>query len=303
MAAQGGVPPRRNGNGGGMDDRLVVLFPGQGSQTEDMRDDVEAVRPDLIELARAEVGEDPFERVEEGTRWQQPAIFCAALTGWDALSREAEPALMAGHSLGEIAALVAAGALSEEDGLRLVTARGRLMEDAADAARPGGMLAVRAARREVEEPAARHGLTIANENSPRQIVLSGEDQALASVASDLEEQGVKTRRLSVSGAFHSAAMAPAVPRYRDLLDRTEIARPSVPVYSCVTAQPFDDIRRRLAEAICRPVRWLEVLRALYERGARRYVETGPGKVVTGLVRRSLDGVEAEAFALPEAAHV
>jgi [acyl-carrier-protein] S-malonyltransferase len=285
-----------------MDDRLVVLFPGQGSQTEDMRGDVEAVRPDLIDLARTEVGEDPFGRVEEGTRWQQPAIFCAALAGWEALSREAEPALMAGHSLGEVAALVAAGALSEEDGLRLVTARGRLMEEAAEAARPGGMLAVRAPRKAVQEFADKHALTVANENSPEQIVLSGEDEALGSAASELAEEGIRTRRLPVSGAFHSPAMAPAVPRYRDLLDRTEIGRPSMPVYSCVTAEPFDDVPRRLAEAICRPVRWLEVLRALYDRGARRYVETGPGKVVTGLVRRSLDGVEAEAFAVPEAVH-
>jgi [acyl-carrier-protein] S-malonyltransferase len=285
-----------------MDERLVVLFPGQGSQTEDMRAEVAAVRPDLIELAQKEVGEDPFNRAEVGTRWQQPALFCAALARWEALSRDAEPGLMAGHSLGEIVALVAAGAINEEDGLQLVTARGRLMEEAAQAARPGGMLAVRASREAVEETAGKHGLTIANENSPQQIVLSGEDEALASASSELEQEGIKARRLSVSGAFHSAAMGPAVPRYRDLLDRTEITRPSLPVYSCVTAEPFDDVRRRLAEAICRPVRWLEVLRALYDRGARRYVETGPGKVVTGLVRRSLDGVEAEAFALRETAH-
>ena len=284
------------------DERLAVLFPGQGSQTSEMRREVEAVRPDLLELARAEVGEDPFERVEESTRWQQPAIFCASLAGWEALSSEHEPAVMAGHSMGEIAALVAAGALAEEDGLKLVAARGRLMEEAAEAARPGGMLAVRASRRQVEEPAARLGLTIANENSPEQIVLSGEDEALEAVAAELSEEGVRTRRLGVSGAFHSPAMGPSVPRFRAELDRVEVRRPRVPVISCVTAQPFDDPRRLLAEAICRPVRWLGVLRALREHGARRFVETGPGKVLTGLARRSLDGVEAEAFRIPEAAH-
>jgi [acyl-carrier-protein] S-malonyltransferase len=284
------------------DERLAVLFPGQGSQTSDMRRQVEAVRPDLLELACAEVGEDPFERVEEGTRWQQPAIFCAALAGWEALSSEEEPAAMAGHSMGELAALVAAGALREEDGLKLVTARGRLMEEAAEAARSGGMLAVRASRETVEEPAGRLRLTIANENSPEQVVLSGEDEGLEAVSTELSDQGVRTRRLGVSGAFHSPAMGPSVPRFRAELDRVEMRRPRVPVISCVTAQPFDDPRRLLAEAICRPVRWLEVLRALRHRGARRYLETGPGKVLTGLVRRSLDGVKAEAYRIREPAH-
>ena len=126
---------------------LALLFPGQGSQTADMRDQVERHRPDLLALAHAEVSDDLFERAGDGTRWAQPAIFCAALAGYEVLKDRYEPALMAGHSLGEISALVAAGALDAEDGLRLVAARGRLMQEAAEETGDGGMLAVRARER------------------------------------------------------------------------------------------------------------------------------------------------------------
>ena len=124
--------------------QTALLFPGQGSQTPDMREHVERHCPELLELARAEVGDDLFERAEQGTRWAQPAIFCAALAGYDLLRDRVEPDLMAGHSLGEIAALAAADALTAEDGLRLVAARGRLMQEAAEQCADGGMLAVRA---------------------------------------------------------------------------------------------------------------------------------------------------------------
>ena len=119
-----------------------MLFPGQGSQAAGMREQVERWRPDLVLLARAAVGDDPFERADEGTRFAQPAIFCAALAGWRRLRDDFEPELMAGHSLGEISALVAAGAMDAEDGLNLVAARGSLMQEAAEAAGGGGMLAV-----------------------------------------------------------------------------------------------------------------------------------------------------------------
>ena len=124
------------------DPRTALLFPGQGSQTADMRETVERHRPDLLELASNEVGSDLFERAADGTRWAQPAIYCAALAGFAELEAEAD--VMAGHSLGEITALVAAGAIAAEDGLRLVAARGRLMQESADETGDGGMTAVRA---------------------------------------------------------------------------------------------------------------------------------------------------------------
>jgi [acyl-carrier-protein] S-malonyltransferase len=280
----------------------AILFPGQGSQTAGMREQVERWRPDLLLLARGAVGADPFEHADQGTRFAQPAIFCAALAGWRRLRDGFEPALMAGHSLGEITALVAAGALDAEAGLNLVAARGRLMQDAAEAAGDGGMLAVRVGDRdELAELAGDAGLTVANDNSPEQLVLSGPGAALERAEGELRERGVRAKRLPVHGAFHSPAMEAAVPEFREQLDRVELRAPSVPVFSCVTAEPFDDVRERLAQALTRPVRWLDVMRALHERGATRFVETGPGKVLTGLVRRSLEGVDAEAPAL-EAAH-
>jgi acyl transferase domain-containing protein len=275
------------------DETLAVLFPGQGSQTADMRERVERERPDLLELAFERVSADPFELADEGTRWAQPAIFCASLAGWKGL--EQEPALMAGHSLGEISALVAAGALSERDGLLVVAERGRMMQEAADAAGDGGMLAALGDDRDaIDEVAQRLGLTLANDNGPSQVVLSGESGALDEAAVALKERGLRARRLAVRGAFHSPAMEPVVGPFRQLLDRIEVREPRVPVLSCVTAEPFDDIRLRLAQAIAHPVRWLDVMRAMGARGARRFIEVGPGKVLTGLVRRTLAGVEAHA---------
>src|ERR1700758_786633 len=119
----------------------AILFPGQGSQTPEMRETVAEVRPDLLSLAEQVVGEDPFPRAEEGTKFAQPAIFCASLAGWEALGRPLGD-YMAGHSLGELAALVAAGCLSEADGVRLVALRGRLMQEAGEHAGDGGMVAV-----------------------------------------------------------------------------------------------------------------------------------------------------------------
>jgi [acyl-carrier-protein] S-malonyltransferase len=268
--------------------QTALLFPGQGSQTPEMRETVERQRPDLLALALEEVGPDLFERAADGTRWAQPAIYCAALAGARELDVHAD--VMAGHSLGEITALVAAGAVGAEDGLRLVAARGRLMQEAAEETGDGGMTAVRARednRDEIAQVAAEAGVQIANDNAPDQLVLSGAVGALDEAEAQLQERGVRAKRLPVAGAFHSPLMEPAVEPFRGAVESVEIGEPRVPVYSCVTAEPFDDIRRRLVEAITNPVRWLEVLRALDARGVTDFVETGPGRVLTNLVKKSL----------------
>ena len=273
------------------DQRTALLFPGQGSQTADMRETVERHRPDLLELAQREVGPDLFERAADGTRWAQPALFCAALAGWESMREDVEPDVMAGHSLGEITALVAAGALSDEDGLRLVGARGRLMQEAAEETGDGGMTAVRARegnREVIAEVAAAANVAIANDNAPDQLVLSGAVSALDDAEAQLKERGVRGKRLPVAGAFHSPLMEPAVKPFRALVNETEIADPRVQVYSCVTAEPFDDIRSLLVRALTEPVRWLDVMRALDARGVTDFVETGPGQVLTNLVKKSLE---------------
>ena len=281
----------------------ALLFPGQGSQTPGMREEVERHRPELLEAATDAVGADPFERVEEGTRYAQPAIYCTSLASW---SRLGEPLgdLLAGHSLGEYAALVAAGSLDPHDGLRLVALRGRLMQEAGerDSGR-GGMLAVLGSGAvSPAQLADRHGLFVANDNAPGQVVLSGPAGALEPAAADAEAAGLRAIRLPVTGAFHSPAMAGGVPAFEAALAEVELSPPRAPVFSGVTAAPFDDLRRRLAEGLTHGVRWRETLLALRARGARRLVEVGPGRVLTGLVRRTLDDVEAVTAGRLEPAH-
>ncbi len=266
--------------------RTAVLFPGQGSQTPEMRGEVAAIRPDLLEHACEIVGHDPFARVEDGTRFAQPAIFCASLAGWERLRMETEPAMLAGHSLGEITGLVAAGSVPELDGLRLVAARGRLMQEASERS-AGGMMAVRGGAAEVEPLLAGTGAVLANDNAPRQVVLAGSVRALEAAQERLAGAGIRGKRLQVSGAFHSPLMEPAVAAFAAQLDRVRFAAPAIPVISCFSPRAIVDPARAIAAALTRPVRWVDTLHALDHAGIERYVETGPGKVLTGLVRRTL----------------
>ena len=271
----------------------AILFPGQGSQTPEMCETVAEVRPDLLSLAEEIVGEDPFQRIEDGTRFAQPAIFCASLAGWAKLGRPSGE-FMAGHSLGELAALVAAGCLRERDGLELVALRGRLMQESGERAGDGSMLALlgSGAAEHASELAESHGLAVANDNSPQQVVLSGDRSAFEAASAAAKELGLRAMELPVTGAFHSPMMAEAVPAFTDALSRVEVTSPDgVTVLSAVTAAPFDDVRAQLAQALTMPVRWRETLLALRELGAERFVEVGPGRVLTGLVKRTLRDVE------------
>jgi [acyl-carrier-protein] S-malonyltransferase len=267
----------------------VALFPGQGSQTPEMRDLVAHRAPDLLERVTALVGEDPFPRAGESTRFAQPAIFCASLAGWDALGLE--PAAAAGHSLGELAALAAAGVLAREDALRLVVLRGELMADADDV---GSMLAlVGASQEDAEAVAAEAGVTVANDNAPGQVVLSGPREKLARAEEVAKERGRRALPLDVAGAFHSPSMEPAVQPFRAALDETELHDAAFPVFSCASTQPFADVRAELAAALTKPVRWRETVLALHEAGARRFVEVGPGKVLARLGKRIVPDVPVE----------
>jgi len=279
----------------------ALLFPGQGSQTPGMRQLVEDVCPELLDRAVTTVGLDPFERINEGTRFVQPALYCASVALWlRAGSPNAD--LIAGHSLGELSALVAAGSLSIADGLWLAARRGRLMQQVAEEQAVGGMLALLGAEATAREIAAAHALTVANDNAPGQLVVSGHGENLEAAGIDAKRQGLKAMLLRVSGAFHTTAMAPALPEYEAALDQIDVEAAKVPVFSSITARPFDDIRRRLAEALVRPVRWRETLLALHALGADRFVEVGPGKVLKGLVRRTIPDVEAKTLTELAVAH-
>jgi [acyl-carrier-protein] S-malonyltransferase len=239
------------------------------------------------------LGFDPFERLDEGTRYQQPAIFLCSVAAWeawraDAPDEAAEVRAAAGHSLGEYAALVAAGVMTFEDALFLVAERADAMADAADR-REGSMLALHGGEDyAVRAMARRLRLTVANDNAPRHLVLSGPVEALA-VAEELapDETGAEAKRLDVSGAFHSPLMEPAAARLEAALARVEVAPGLFPVYCNGTASPFTDVRRELAANLLRGVRWRETLLALRAAGIGRYVEHGPGAVLTGLARQTL----------------
>jgi [acyl-carrier-protein] S-malonyltransferase len=260
--------------------------------------------PELVVQAAEELGADPFEGIAEGTHFAQPALFIAGLAHWMAAG-EPDASFYAGHSLGELPALVAAGALAADAGLRLAVVRGRLMEEAS-AVRPGGMVAALGGADEVvRKVATDHGLTLANDNAPGQMVLSGDADQVGEARKALRAEGAKAIRLPVAGAFHSPLMEPAVPGYREILAATEFGT-TAGAFSCIAAAPFDDVRADLLAALTQPVRWRDTLAAIQAAGATRFLETGPGDILTGLSRRTLgEDVESRSLAdeieVPESA--
>jgi [acyl-carrier-protein] S-malonyltransferase len=270
----------------------AIMFPGQGSQTPEMGQLVARERPDLLQAAIDAVGEDPFARADDGTNFAQPAIFCASLAGWASIGSPV-PELLAGHSLGELGALVAAGALDERDALTLVTLRGRLMHESGLAAGDGSMVAVigAGAADHAREIADASSLTVANDNSPMQIVLSGAQASIPAAIDAAKALGLRAMELDVTGAFHSPMMAAAVPEFEQALADVEFREPVTTVISAVTAKPFADPRRELADALTHPVRWREVMLTMHALGVRRFVDVGPGRVLTGLAKRTLKDVE------------
>jgi [acyl-carrier-protein] S-malonyltransferase len=271
----------------------AILFPGQGSQVAGMRDDVADARPDLLQAACELVGDDPFARVEESTRFAQPAIFCASMAAWTRIADRVEPLAMAGHSLGELSALAAAGAIGEHEALELVVLRGRLMAESGAASGGGTMLAVlRSTPARAAALAARHGVTLANDNAPDQVVLSGPRDRLEAAGNDAGAQGMRAIMLDVAGAFHSPQMAAAVPEFSARLAQTAFTAPSVAVLSCASARPFTDPVDELAQALVRPVQWRATMTALAAMGVGTFVDAGPGKVLARLAPRCVAGAAA-----------
>jgi len=262
------------------------LFPGQGSQTGDLRSQVARDAPELLDLCVELVGEDPFARVTQSTRFAQPAIFCASVAGWMRLREHVRPVALAGHSLGELSALVAAEALDPADGLVLAMRRGELMARAGDGEE--GMLALLGAGEDLPARLAEnHGVVVANDNAPGQVVLAGRLDRLRAASNAARELGARAIMLDVAGAFHSPAMAGAVEPFRAALEQVQLREPVVPVICGWSARPFDDVLEELAAAIVAPVRWREAMLALAALGAEQFVDFGPGSVLAKLVRRNL----------------
>src|ERR687886_642937 len=225
----------------------ALLFPGQGSHAEGMEEPYRG-HP-LLERGLELLGYDPFDNLAQGTRYQQPALFLCSVAAWDAWKAEAgdeadDAIAAAGHSLGEYAALVAAGTLAFEDAVVLVDERADAMAEAGEL-RAGGMVAFLGGDAQaVRALADRIGLVVANDNAPGQLVLSGTLDAIAAAEEVArEETGARARRIDVTGAFHSPLMEPAAARLRAALERTPVAPAKLPVYSNGSAAPFTDVRR------------------------------------------------------------
>ena len=300
------------------DPQLAFVFPGQGSQSLGMLSELAQASP-VIEQAFAEASEGagvdlwsvaqtgPEEQLNQ-TEFTQPALLAAGVAVWRLWSERggARPAQLAGHSLGEYAALVAAGTLSLADAARLVRLRGQLMQDAAPPG-TGAMAAVLGTEdalvQEVcDSVSGKEVVVPANFNSPGQIVIGGHAEAVERALALLAERGVrKAVKLAVSVPSHTPLMREAANRLAEAMKDIEWQAPSLPVVQNVDAEVHDgieSIRDALVRQLYLPVQWTGCVQALAARGASRIHECGPGKVLTGLVKRIDKSLDARALGTP-----
>ena len=287
--------------------KKAYVFPGQGAQFSGMGKDLYESNPKARalfdkadEILGFKISEIMFGGTDEElkqTRVTQPAIFLHSVALAVALGEEFQPDMVAGHSLGELSALTAAGALSFEDGLRLVSARAEAMQKACEI-KPSTMAAVIAlADDKVEEVCAGiDGVVVAaNFNCPGQVVISGEVESVQAACVALKEAGAKRALpLNVSGAFHSPMMEPARAELQKAIEATEFHTPRCAVYQNVDAQPHTDpveIKQNLIAQLTSPVRWTQSVERMCADSATAFEELGPGQVLQGLIKKINKEVE------------
>jgi [acyl-carrier-protein] S-malonyltransferase len=297
--------------------KLGFLFPGQGSTSVGMGVEIATVSPAAARVLDAlrEVRPDVHALCLEGPKDElirtanaQPAIFavdCACLTALE--ERGVRPDLVAGHSLGEYAALVAAGVVDFATGLELVVERSRLMEQATSA-RAGTMMAILRLAPErvaelVEAWQARGVIANANDNAPGQVVISGDTATLEAAAADFNEAGGRVMPLPIGGAFHSPLMQGAQEAFLPALEATMFADARVSVVSNVTARASREgatLKAALRTQITGSVRWRESIETMLAAGVDTFVEVGPGKVLAGLAQRCAQGRDVKVLNVEDA---
>jgi len=286
--------------------RTAYVFPGQGSQYPGMGKDLYEKYPEVREIYQkarqiagfdvAEVSFEADKKTLAQTQYTQPCIFTHSYAVLTVLGSRTEYDGVAGHSLGEYSALVAARVFSFEDGLFAVTQRGKLMSEAKE----GGMIAPLGASLEdvqavVDALKPRGVIEVANYNAPGQFIISGQKDLLDEAAKMLKERGAKkVVPLAVSGAFHSPLMEDAQKEMEKVLAKIDFRPPRVEFYANVTGGRVDDpeqIRKNLVLQLTHPVRWIDIVENMVGAGFGKFVEIGPGKVLQGLIKRINSSVE------------
>ena len=279
----------------------AYVFPGQGAQFSGMGLDLYESSPlaqELFEKANDILGFSITDVMFEGsaedlkqTKVTQPAIFLHSVILAKTLGDSFKPDMVAGHSLGEFSALVAAGALTFEDGLRLVSQRAQAMQKACEL-QPSTMAAVLGLDDDVVEKVCENieGVVVAaNYNCPGQLVISGEIEAVNKACEALKEEGARRALvLPVGGAFHSPMMEPAREELAAAIENTTFSKPNCPIYQNVTASAITDeneIKANLISQLTAPVRWTQSVQQMIADGATHFTEVGPGKVLQGLVKK------------------
>jgi [acyl-carrier-protein] S-malonyltransferase len=288
----------------------AFIFPGQGAQFTGMGlalYEKSALAKSLFDQANDILGfkitatmfEGSVEDLKE-TRVTQPAIFLHSVILAKSLGDTFNPAMVAGHSLGEFSALVANGALRFEDGLRLVSQRAEAMQKACDSTQ-GTMAAVLGLENEIVEQTceAIDGVVVAaNYNCPGQLVISGAIDAIQTACEQLKEKGARRALvLPVGGAFHSPLMAPAKEQLAAAIENTQFHTPSCPIYQNVTATHVlneSEIKANLISQLTAAVKWTQSIQQMIQDGATEFIEVGPGNVLQGLVRKINRGMDTKA---------